>query len=76
MNTTFTTSERTEKFIVALQKIEEAESAVLDAMSESYGEEQGFEMTGKLGFDNLNDEVLRCMRIAILGNLRDTPTTI
>ena len=45
-------------------------------MSESYGENQGFEMTQKLGFDNLNDEVLRCMRIAILENLRDTPTTI
>ena len=33
-------------------------------------------MTEKLGFDGINDEVLRCMRVVILENLRNNPTTI
>ena len=76
MNTQFKTTDRTNRFVVSIQKLNEAENAVLDAMSESYGENQGFEMTQKLGFDNLNDEVLRCMRVVILENLNDNPTTI
>lgn len=76
MNTQFQTTDRTNRFVVAIQKLDEAENAVLDAMTETYGEEQGTSMTEKLGFDNINDEILRCMRVVILENLRDNPTTI
>lgn len=76
MNTQFKTTDRTNRFVVAIQKLNEAENAVLDAMTETYGDEQGTSMTEKLGFDGINDEVLRCMRVVILENLNDNPTTI
>ena len=76
MNTQFKTTDRTNRFVVSIQKLNEAENAVLDAMTETYGDEQGTSMTEKLGFDGINDEVLRCMRVVILENLNDNPTTI
>lgn len=76
MNAQFKTTDRTNRFVVAIQKLSEAEDAVLDAMTETYGDEQGTSMTEKLGFNGINDEVLRCMRVVILENLRDNPTTI
>lgn len=76
MEKSFKTTDRTNYFIVALEKIEEAESAVLNAMCETYGDEDGERMTSELGFDKINDEVLRCMRVVILENLRDNPETI
>ena len=76
MKTTFETTDRTNRFLVAIQKLDEAENAVLDAMTETYGDEQGTSMTEKLGFDGINDEVLRCMRVVILENLNENPTTI
>ena len=76
MNTQFKTTDRTNRFVGAIQKLDEAENAVLDAMTETYGDEQGTSMTEKLGFDGINDEVLRCMRVVILENLNDNPTTI
>ena len=76
METQFKTTDRTNRFVVAIQKLNEAEDAVLDAMRGTYGEEQGFEMTQNLGFDKMNDEVLRCMRVVILENLNENPTTI
>lgn len=76
MNTQFQTTDRTNRFVVALKKLEEAESAVLDAMSETYGEKQGTQITQNLPFEEINDEVLRCMRVVILENLYDNPTTI
>ena len=76
MKTQFTTTDRTNRFVVAIQKLSEAEDAVLDALRGTYGEEQGFDMTQKLGFDGINDEVLRCMRVVVLENLRDNPSTI
>ena len=76
METQFKTTDRTNRFVVAIQKLNEAENAVLDAMTETYGDEQGTSMTEKLGFDGINDEVLRCMRVVILENLRNNPTTI
>ena len=76
MKTQFTTTDRTNKFVVAIQKLSEAEDAVLDALSETYGDEQGFEMTQNLGFDKMNDGVLRCMRVVVLENLRENPSTI
>lgn len=76
MNTQFQTSDRTGKFVLALQKLSEAQDAVLDAMSESYGEHDGELMTERLGFDDINNSVLQCMRVAILENLNDNPTTI
>lgn len=69
MKTQFTTTDRTNKFVVAIQKLSEAADAVLDAMSETYGDEQGFSMTQKLGFEGINDEVLRCLRVVVLENL-------
>ena len=38
MKTTFETTDRTNRFLVAIQKLDEAENAVLDAMTETYGE--------------------------------------
>jgi len=76
MNTQFTTTDRTNHFVVAIQKLSEAEDAVLNAMSETYGEEQGFKMTQDLGFGKMNDEVLRCLRVVMLENLKDNPSTI
>lgn len=76
MRTQFHTTDRTNQFVVAIQKLSEAENAVLTAMSETYGEDRGFKMTQELGFDKMNDEVLRCLRVVMLENLRDNPTTI
>lgn len=76
MNTQFQTTDRTNRFVVAIQKLNEAENAVLNAMTETYGDEQGTSMTEKLDFDRINDEVLRCMRVVILENLNENPTTI
>lgn len=76
MNATFTTTERTNKFIVALKKMEEAESAVLDAMQMTYGEKQGTLMTESLDFPDINSQILASMRVVILENLNDNPTTI
>ena len=76
MNSNIILTDRTNKFVVAIQKLSEAEDAVLDAMTETYGDEQGTSMTEKLSFDSINDEVLRCMRVVILENLRENPTTL
>lgn len=76
MNATFQTTERTGKFVLALSKIQEAETAVLEAMTETYGEKQGTRMTETLPFEDINDEVLKCMRIVILENLNENPLTI
>lgn len=73
MTTNYTASERTNKFVVALKMMEEAESAVLDAMSETYGETQGDQMTHELPFGAINDEILRCMRCVILEDLYQAP---
>lgn len=77
MKTQFTTTDRTNRFVVAIQKLSEAEDAVLDALTGTYGEEQGEQMTRDLfPFDEMNDEVLRCMRVVVLENLRENPSTI
>ena len=76
MNTQIQLTDRTNKFVVAIQKLNEAEDAVLDAMTETYGDEQGTSMTEKLDFSRINDEVLRCMRVVILENLRDNPSSL
>ena len=76
MNTQFHTTDRTNQFVIAIQKLSEAEDAVLNAMSGTYGEEQGFKMTQDLGFDKMNDEVLRCLRVVMLENMRSDPSTI
>lgn len=76
MNKGFNTTDRTNQFVVAIQKLSEAENAVLTAMSGTYGEEQGFKMTQELGFERMNDEVLRCLRVVMLENLRENPSTI
>ena len=76
MNSNITLTDRTNKFVVAIQKLSEAEDAVLDALTETYGDEQGTSMTEKLPFGQMNDEVLRCMRVVILENLRENPTTL
>ena len=76
MNTTFKTTQRTNKFVVALKKMEEAETAVLDAMTETYGEQQGNLMMDELDFDDINRQILASMRVVILENLNENPTTI
>ena len=76
MNTTFKTTQRTNKFVVALKKMEEAETAVLDAMTETYGEQQGNLMMDALDFDDINRQILASMRVVILENLNENPTTI
>lgn len=76
MRTNFTTTERTNKFVLAIQKLSEAEDAVLDAMVGTYGEHDGELMTEGLGFDDINRQILSSMRVVILENLRDNPTTI
>ena len=76
MNTTFKTTQRTNKFVVALKKMEEAETADLDAMTETYGEQQGNLMMDALDFDDINRQILASMRVVILENLNENPTTI
>lgn len=76
MRTNFTTTERTNKFVLAIQKMEEAEDAVLDAMVGTYGEHDGEVMMDNLGFDDINRQILASMRVVMLENLREDPTTI
>ena len=67
---------RTESFVQALKALQEAESAVLTALTETYGDEQGTRMTNDLPFEEINEQVLGCMRVVILENLNDNPMTI
>lgn len=76
MNAQFTTTDRTNRFVVALKKLDEAENACLSALSETYGEKDGELMTEQLCFDDINRQILSYMRVVILENLNDNPTTI
>ena len=67
---------RTESFVKALKALEEAEDAVITALTETYGDEQGNRMTRDLPFDEINEQLLTCMRVVILENLNENPLTI
>ena len=61
--------ERLNRYALAIKKLDEAESAVLDALQTTYGEEHGEELMRKLPFDTIDDEVLRYMRVILLENM-------
>lgn len=67
---------RTESFVKALKALQEAEDEVLNALTETYGEDQGTRMTQDLPFEEINERLLGCMRVVILENLNDNPMTI
>lgn len=75
-NTQVILSDRTRLFIDALNAISDAEDKLIEAMTETYGEEQGDSMVRSLPFDEIRNRISQCMAIVICENQRDDKNLI